>query len=534
MSSRPEGVPANRAREEPVSRPLRVLIVEDSLEDAGALVLRLRGAGFDPACERVDTPEAMGAALHRQSWDIVLCDCAMPAFDPDTALAMARQKDPDLPFVIVSGTIGEEKAADLMRAGANDYICKGNLSRLTAAVDRELREAANRRARRELETERKTLKEQYLQSQKMEAIGQLAGGVAHDFNNLLTVILGYSDLLLSGMGDANPRRDLVEQMKGAGERAAGLTRQLLAFSRRQVLAPRVLDLNAVVADLEKMLRRVIGEDVTLTTDLQPDLDPVKADPGQIEQVLMNLAVNARDAMPTGGSLVIETRNVELDDASIRSGPHVLLAIADTGHGMTPEIRARIFEPFFTTKEKGKGTGLGLATVYGIVQQSGGHIAVSSKPGQGTIFKVYLPRTQEVVARGKSPRTTAPAPRGSEMVLLVEDEDAVRSLARLVLRRAGYRVLEAADGDEALRVVGRHQGPIHLLVADVVLPGQDGRQVAERLLGSHPGLKVLFLSGYTEDAVVRHGILEDQVHFLAKPYSPAVLAQKVREVLDAPA
>jgi two-component system cell cycle sensor histidine kinase/response regulator CckA len=514
-----------------MSRPLRVLIVEDSPEDAEVLVLRLRRAGFDTACERVDTPEAMGAALRRQSWDIVLCDCAMPAFDPDTALALARQKDPDLPFVVVSGTIGEEKAADLMRAGANDYICKGNLSRLTAAVDGELREAANHRARRELETERETLKEQYLQSQKMEAIGQLAGGVAHDFNNLLTVILGYSELLLSGMGDADRRRDLVEQMKRAGERAAGLTRQLLAFSRRQVLAPRVLDLNAVVADLEKMLRRIIGEDVTLETNLQPGLGPVKADPGQIEQVLINLAVNARDAMPTGGQLVLETRNVELDEASVRPGPHVLLAVSDTGHGMTPEIQARIFEPFFTTKEKGRGTGLGLATVYGIVQQLGGHIAVSSAPSRGTTFQVYLPRTREAAAPGKPSRSTAPAPRGSETVLLVEDEDAVRSLARLVLRQAGYRVLEAPGGDEALRVVGRHQGPIHLLVTDVVMPGQDGRQVAERLLGSHPGLKVLFLSGYTDDVVVRHGILEDQVHFLAKPYSPAVLAQKVREVLD---
>ncbi len=386
-------------------------------------------------------------------------------------------------------------------------------------------------------TEARRLEEQYRQAQKMEAVGHLAGGVAHDFNNLLTVINGYSDLLLGRLGPEDPMRGLLAEIHKAGERAGSLTRQLLAFSRRQVLEPKVLDLNAVVSDTEKMLRRLIGEDVLLAVVLDPVLGRVKVDPGQMQQVLLNLAVNARDAMPQGGRLTIETRNVTLDEdyarthPDIRPGEYAMLAVSDSGVGMDGATKARLFEPFFTTKGPGKGTGLGLATVYGIVKQSGGSIEVYSEPGQGATFKVYLPRVQEPVSSGKSFYGLRTMPRGSETVLLVEDEDAVRALAGHVLRSCGYAVLEAADGRQAVQVAEKHRGPIDLLVSDVVMPHLGGRQLAERLVAGRPGLKVLFLSGYTDDAVVRHGVLGADYAFLQKPFTTAGLAQKVREVLD---
>jgi two-component system cell cycle sensor histidine kinase/response regulator CckA len=390
-------------------------------------------------------------------------------------------------------------------------------------------------------TARRGLEEQFRQTQKMEAFGQLAGGVAHDFNNLLTIINGYSDLLLQRLPPTDPLRELVAEIHKAGERSAGLTSQLLAFSRQQILAPQVLVPNAVVADAERMLRRLIGEDVRLTATLAPDLGAVRADPGQLEQVVMNLAVNSRDAMPTGGRLTIETRNVELDEAYARTHPdarpggYVLLSVSDTGTGMRPEVMARVFEPFFTTKEKGKGTGLGLATVLGIVRQSGGHVAVYSEVGIGTTVKIYLPRVEAAAGGGSHVRSGLRAlPRGRETILLVEDDDAVRQLARHVLTLLGYTVLDAAGGADALRVVDGHAGAIDLLVTDVVMPGMSGRQVADRLAGIRPETGVLFVSGYTDDAVVRHGILEERVHFLPKPYSPSALAAKVRDILDASA
>ncbi|WP_020469611.1 hybrid sensor histidine kinase/response regulator [Zavarzinella formosa] len=386
-------------------------------------------------------------------------------------------------------------------------------------------------------SDRRKLEEQFRQSQKMEAVGQLAAGVAHDFNNLLTVINGYSEIMMQSLPPEDPNREMAEEILNAGERSAGLTRQLLAFSRQQILAPKALDLNAAVADIEKLLQRLIGEHIRLTTVPHPELRTVRADPSQIEQVILNLCVNARDAMPAGGQITIETRNVELDPGyaelrpEVRPGRYVMLAVSDTGHGMSQEVMSRIFEPFFTTKVAGKGTGLGLATVFGVIKQSGGHVAAYSEVGIGTTFRVYLPE-EEMSGKADANVSAPPSPvEGTETVLLAEDEDGLRALTRRILAGCGYSILEAADGEQALHVAAGHAGPIHLLVTDVVMPGTGGRGLAERLAAIRPGLKVLYLSGYTDDAVVRHGILHEQVNFLQKPFSPALLARKVRDALD---
>jgi signal transduction histidine kinase len=380
---------------------------------------------------------------------------------------------------------------------------------------------------------------QLLQSQKLEAVGRLAGGISHDFNNLLTVILGYSDIMKRNLQDGHPLRRNVEEIVRASERAASLTRQLLAFSRKQVMQPKVFDLNTVISDLEKMLRRMIGEDVELRVNLQDELDHIKADPVQLEQVIMNLVVNARDAMPRGGKLSIETSNVYLDEAyarehvSVVPGDYVMLAISDTGCGMSEETRLHIFEPFFTTKEQGKGTGLGLSMVYGIVRQSGGNIWVYSEEGRGTTFKVYFPRVTAHAEEFKRISGALDGPRGSETILLVEDAELVRNLARQVLEGAGYRVLEAANAEAAIDLCERINGDkIDLLLTDVIMPGMSGNDMSKILLAKQPDMPVLFMSGYTDDAIVQHGVLEAGINFLQKPFTPGALALKVREVLDA--
>ncbi len=390
--------------------------------------------------------------------------------------------------------------------------------------------------RKKAEKEMLSLQDQLRQSQKMEAIGQLAGGIAHDFNNLLTVIKGNSELSLIDLEERDPLRENIEEIKGAADKAEQLTRQLLAFSRKQILEMKVLDLNQVMQRLDKMLRRILGEDIELKTFLPDFIWKVKVDPGQIEQVIINLAVNARDAMPDGGKLTIETANVELDEeyahahVAVTPGRYVMLSMSDSGVGMTPEVRERIFEPFFTTKEKSKGTGLGLSTVYGIVKQSGGNIWVYSEPGQGTTFKIYLPQVDEPLEEMKE-GVVREVLQGNETILIVEDEEVVRKLAVRVLKKQGYKVLEAPDGGKAFMLCEAFKEPIHLILTDVVMPGMSGSKLVERLKEIHPEMKALYMSGYTDNAILHHGVLEPGINFIQKPFNVDGLARKVREVLD---
>src|SRR5256885_597626 len=635
---------------------LRMLMVEDSEDDAELLAHELRRAGFALEFERVDNAATLEAALDRSTWDVIIGDNSMPGFSGTEALALLRARGLDIPFIFVSGTMGEDLAARALEAGAGDALTKGNLQRLIPVIRRELREFGERRARRETEaalrvseatysalveqaplgiyrstpagrfvsanaalarmlgysspaqlltldmardvytdpderrrlverdtytdrvydeleatwerkdgthirvqlsvrasrdkdgrvefyeafvrdiTTQRQLEAQLVQAQKMEAIGRLAGGVAHDFNNLLTVILSYSELLLEELPKDSSNRDDIGQIRKAAQGASELTRQLLAFSRQQVLEPKVVDLNAAVTGIERLLARVLREDIQLRCTLSADAGTVRVDPGQLEQVIMNLAVNARDAMPNGGRLTVETANVDLDETYMQARPlaapgrYVMLAVTDTGTGMGAATQARIFEPFFTTKEIGKGTGLGLATVQGIVQQSGGFIWVYSEPDHGTVFKIYLPRVDEPASTGDA--ATAAQTRGTETVLVVEDVPAVRAVTREMLKRYGYNVLEAADGPTALQLAAAYAEPIHLLLTDVVMPEMNGRDLADRIQAARPATRVLFMSGYTDDAVVRHGILQDGIAYLQKPFTPGSLATKVREVLGA--
>lgn len=386
-------------------------------------------------------------------------------------------------------------------------------------------------------TELKHLEEQFRQAQKMEAVGRLASGVAHDFNNLLTVINGYSQLMLKRLAADDPDRPRVAEIQKAGERAANLTRQLLAFSRKQMLQPQLVNLNTLLGELLKLLQRLIGEDVEVSLVSAPDLNLTKVDPVQFEQAIINLAVNARDAMPHGGQLTITTANAELDREAaahypeVHAGPYVSVTISDTGIGMTEAVKAQIFEPFFTTKEIGKGTGLGLAMVYGFVKQSGGHIEIFSEEGRGAIFRIYLPRTEEPNIRVSPALDLPDLPKGRETILLVEDEESVRTLVRLVLEAGGYVVLDAEHGQQAIALAAAHSGPIHLLITDLVMPQMNGRQVAEQLTALHPAIQTIFMSGYTEEATARHRVSELNIAFLQKPFDPRRLAHKVRELLD---
>ncbi|HUV50559.1 MAG TPA: PAS domain S-box protein [Anaerolineae bacterium] len=411
---------------------------------------------------------------------------------------------------------------------------KKNETHIATAIVRDITK------RKHAEEEKKKLEEQFRQSQKMEAIGTLAGGVAHDFNNLLTVIIGYAKLALMDVIKDESLREKIEEIKKAGDRAASLTRQLLAFSRKQIITPRVLDLNELLTGIEKMLGRLIGEDVELLTILEPALWQVEVDPGQMEQVIMNMTINAKDAISHGGRLTIETANTDLDENHFhkhgiegeKSGHYVMLAVSDTGIGMDKENREHIFEPFFTTKEVGKGTGLGLSTVYGIVKQNNGFIWVYSEPGQGSTFKIYLPRTEGDADSEEKQQLPVIELDGSETILIVEDDDGLRKFTQEVLLLHGYKVLDAENGEDALRVSEAHEGPIHLMITDVVMPKMGGKELSEKLQLFYPRMKVVYMSGYTDNAIVEHGVLAPGLNFLQKPFTPESLARKVRQVLDA--
>jgi two-component system, cell cycle sensor histidine kinase and response regulator CckA len=642
-----------------MSGSLRVLIVEDSATDAKLMARELHRLDREVRFERVETAEAMRAALRSQEWDAIISDWSLPKFSAMEALSCVKEMALDVPFIVVSGTVGEETAVEAMRAGASDYVLKGRLTRLGPAIEREIAQKQGREAgrrtqdalrssetrfirlwesgivgisigvflgavhdandaflrtvghtRSELQlgkvqweamtppewrnsdetavellqaqgfapawekelirkdgarvpvlvgaamleypmsiavmidlTERKSAEQALLVSenqlrlaQKMEAIGSLAGGVAHDFNNILSVILSYAGMLLSDLQPEDPMRESLEEIRQAGQRAATLTRQLLLFSRHQAFEPTVLNLNDILGGMDKLVRRILGEDVEVIAIPAAGLSRIFADPSHIEQVIMNLVVNARDAMPTGGKLTLETKDVQLDKAfadthhGVTPGPYVLLAVTDTGVGMDKETQHRIFEPFFTTKETGKGTGLGLSTVFGIVRQSGGSIWVDSAPGAGSTFNVYFPQSERQPERVRK-ASTRPIVTGTETILLIEDEEHVRAVSRAILTRNGYRVVEAATPFQALAVCETRSNPIHLVLTDVVMPQMSGPELAKRLRGLRPEIKVLFMSGYTDDTIIRHGMLDPKTRFLQKPLTPEDLLQKVREVLD---
>ena len=513
---------------------IQILIVEDNPNDAQLLVRELQHSEFDFDWHRVDT-EAEYLSRLNPDLKLILSDYEMPQFSGLRALELLKQQPAlEIPFIIVSGTIGEEMAVTAMQQGAADYLLKDRLTRLGSAVRRALHEV-------EEHIERKRLEAQFIEAQKMEVVGQLAGGVAHDFNNVLAVIMGYSDLIVQDLGPGHPLQKYTEEIRLATKRAAGLTQQLLIFSRKQTVQAVVLDLNEVVESMEKMLRRLVDENVEMTVVYGNPIGQIKADSGYVWQVLMNLVVNARDAMPNGGKLAIETSDATLGEdyaethPDVTPGNYVMLSVRDTGIGMSEEVQARMFEAFYTTKPKGKGTGLGLVTCQTIVRQSGGHIDVSSELGKGTTFKIYFPRIEQPAPIAThSLSQTGPVRRGTETLLVVEDEPSLRHLAEGVLKAQGYNVLTAPNGQDALRVARENQGPpIALVVTDVVMPRMGGKVMAEWLKTTYPDLKILFTSGYTEDAIAHHGVLDAGVEFLPKPYSPASLTRKVRELLDAP-
>ena len=512
--------------------PLNILHLEDDPADATLIQSAIESAGIACTITRVENERDFVAALEQGGVDLILSDYSLPTFDGWSATKTVRAKWPALPLILVSGTLGEERAIESLKGGATDYVLKERLSRLAPAVRRAMQEVDERAELRRVEA-------QLIEAQKMEVIGQLAAGVAHDFNNILGVIIGYSDLLKADLGQDHPLLKYAEEIIHASERAAGLTRQLLVFSRRQTVQPVVLDLNVVISELEKMLRRLIDENIDFILTPGSQLGRINADPGYVGQVLMNLVVNARDAMPNGGKLTVTTRNVVLDEnytrshAGVKPGEYVMLSVCDTGTGISDEVKAHLFEAFFTTKPKGKGTGLGLSTCLTIVQQSGGHVAVHSELGKGTTFEAYFPRVQQALSAPVRAAVTGMGPCGTETLLVVEDDASVKFLATTVLEAQGYTVVSAANGQDALQLIRDQKGQtISLVITDVIMPVMDGKVMADWLKATNPELKILFTSGYTDDAITHHGVLEAGIDFLAKPYTPAALSTKVREMLDA--
>lgn len=512
-----------------MATPLQILLVEDSPNDAALIVRHLQRGGYDVAFERVDSYGDMNAALERQTWDLVISDHSMPNFSGTEALKLLRDRGSDAPFIFVSGTIGEETAVSALKSGAQDYLMKGHLQRLIPAIERELRECKQRRERVRLDQRMQHL-------ERFEAIGQLAGGIAHDFNNVIGAVLGWARLGIEESSSHSAFRDRFEKIHDEADRAARLTAQLLAFARRQVLQPKYLSLNDSISGMASLLQTAVGGHIAIETVLDPDLDIIRADPSQIEQVVMNLCLNARDAMPSGGKLAIETRNTNITEdfcrihSDVTPGKYSLLMVSDTGTGMDSETVARIFEPFFTTKELGRGTGLGLATVYGIVKQHEGFINVHSEPGEGTTFWVYFPANP-----GKpEQQMLSPAgkvPKGDETVLVADDHDGLRAIAQESLTSYGYKVVLATNGPEAVRLFTEHEALIQLVILDVTMPLLRGPQAYAQMAELRPRLPVIFTSGHTAEASQLEPLLLNGASFLQKPYSPRELGKLVRRMLD---
>ena len=509
-----------------IKNRIDVLLVDDDDDDyllTKDMLSRLDGPHYE--IRWAPDSESALRECHQAAYDVCLIDYRL---GPEDGIQLVRQlveEGADMPIIVLTGQGDYRVDVEAAEAGAADYLVKGDLSPtlLERTIRYAIRSNADMRALRNREKELR-------QAQKMEAVGQLAGGIAHDFNNMMTGVIGFSELTLARLGAADPLREYVEEIKHAGERAGALTQQLLAFSRKQVLQTRVIDLNSVVAEVEKLLGRLVADDVVIVTVLDPTLEHVEADLGQLEQVMMNLAINASDSMPSGGTLTIETSNVQLE-AGDAAGSYVQLTVSDTGAGMDDETARQIFEPFFTTKEHGSGTGLGLSTVYGIVKQSGGDISVDSRLGQGTTFKVFLPSVHAMIDEVELPAVDVDLPRGSETILLVDDEDIVRRFVLEVLTECGYSVLAAGGAEQALELSRDHASSIQMLLTDVVMPRLSGPELSEQLAQDRPGLRTLYTSGYAPDAIAHHGVLEPGISFLSKPLNRASLAQKVREVLD---
>lgn len=646
-----------------MSIPLRLLIIEDSEDDAELICMELERADFDVTWKRVETEDGFREALE-ESWDLIISDFQMPDFDGLRAFAIYKECAVDIPFIFVSGALGEERAVQAMRAGARDYLLKGKLARLNVAVKRELAAAQARQAQRDLQkeaereqrrlsmaveasgagvfehrmpiddqtyysnrwaeiigydveelppakdfldwvfaqahpedvvfarkayraflegetpqfnteirlqhreghwvdiaafakalerdqngavshvvgvmldlTERRKLEDQLRQSQKMEAVGRLAGGIAHDFNNLLTAIFSFGEFVLNELNPKDPAYSDMREVLKAAKKAEQLTAQLLTFSRRKPVSPKILNLNHLLEDIDRMLRRVVGEDIDVVSVLAPDLHNVRIDPGSFEQVIINLAVNARDAMPEGGKLTIETSNIFLGEdygtshgVTMAAGSYICIALSDNGVGMEEDVQKQVFEPFFTTKESGRGTGLGLSTCYGIIKQASGYIWVYSEIGRGTSFKVYLPRAGEEI--DDSPQPAEPKSlQGGETILLAEDDNQVRRIAMRALSQLGYQIIEASNGKEALEKAKQWEGDIHLLLTDVVMPEMGGKQLVEALSPLRPQMRILYMSGYTSNTIVHQGELDPGTQLLTKPFTPDILSRRVREVLD---